>query len=112
MESDGWHFAYLVDTPKVVRIQSIAYLNGVRERSCQAGEMANARLCGTNLGKFEKPQIKEGKEATEAGIRVRASKISSQITSALLGLSREFGFYLEIRKPRGGFEQRCNDDLI
>ena len=56
----------MVDTPKEGRIESVAHLNGARGRSRHAGEMANAKLCGANLGRFEKPQISEGKKATEA----------------------------------------------
>lgn len=40
----------MVVTPKEVRIESIAHLNEMRERSCHAGEMANAKLCGADLG--------------------------------------------------------------
>lgn len=51
IENDGPYLASLV-TPKEVRIESIAHLNEMRERSCHTGEMAHAKLCGANLGKF------------------------------------------------------------
>lgn len=85
-------------------MESRAHSNEVRKRSCHTGEVANAKLCGAS----PRGHSQAGQEGPLGCISLSAGEVSGPDHRRPCSLGKEFGSYLQIGKPLGGFEQRSN----